>query len=110
MIIFADEKHRQLPNAGHVQSLVKGTVIDRSITKKSHRNLFAPQQFEAVSRTRRLQNARSDDSAGAHHSNFGCEQMHAASPPPRATRRSAIQFRKELLWREPLGQCVAVTA
>ena len=110
LIVFTDEQHRQFPNARQVEALVKGAVVDRAITKKRHGNPIALQQFETVARAGRLQNARADDAAGAHHSNFGREQMHAAAPAPRTPRGPAIQLREELLRFQSLGQRVAVAA
>ena len=73
LIVFADEQHRQVPDAGQVQPFVKGAVIGRPISEKSDRYLVGFEQFEAVSRPCSLQDAGPDDAACSHHSDFGAE-------------------------------------
>ena len=68
------------------------------------------QQLEAVARAGRLQDARPDDAAGAHHADFGREQVHAAAAAARAAGRAAEQLGDQLARRHALGQRVAVAA
>ena len=48
-------------------------------TELSNGDIVCLQNFEAVSAAARLQYARANDSTGAHHANFGSEQVHTAA-------------------------------
>ena len=110
LVVLADEEDRQLPDAGHVEPFVEGAVVDGSIAEKRDGHAIALQQHEAVSGAGRLEDAGPDDAAGAHHADFGGEEMHAAAASLRAAGGAAEELGEQLARREPLGQGMAVTA
>src|SRR5439155_22841423 len=64
----------------------------------------------AVARPRRLEDARPDDAAGAHHAHFRGEQVHAAAAAVRAAGLPAEQLGKKLPWRDAFRQRMPVAA
>ena len=110
LIVFADEQHRQLPDRGHVQPLVKGAVVHRPVAEKRDRDVVGLVQPKAIARAGGLQDAGANDAAGAHHSHLGREQMHAAAAAARAAGGTTVQLGDQLQRRHALGQSVAVAA
>ncbi len=75
---------------------MKGTVVDGAVAEEGHGDVIASLQLETVARAGRLENARADDAAGAHHAGFGSEEVHAAAAPlgtagcaPRSSAKSS---------------------
>ena len=110
LVVLADEEHRQLPDAGHVEPFVEGAVVDGAVAEERDGHLIGLQQLEAVSGPGGLKDAGADDAAGAHHADFGGEEMHAAAAALRAAGRAAEELGEQLPRREPLGQGMAVPA
>ena len=81
-VVLADEDGRQVPNGGHVDALVEGAVADRSVAEESHTDAVGLEQLEGIAGARSLQDAGTDDSAGAHHADFGRKEVHAAAAAP----------------------------
>ena len=109
LVVFADEKHRQLPDCRHVQPFVERAVIHGSVTEERDGHTFALQQHEAISGAGRLKDAWANDAAGAHHADVGGEEMHAAAAPLRAAGGAAEQLREQPPGCEPLRKSVTVT-
>ena len=82
LVVFTNEQNGKFPDARHVEPLVEGSVIHGTVSKKGDGDMVGLHQFEAVSTSTGLQNARADDPTCPHHSHFGREQMHA---PPAAS-------------------------
>ena len=95
---------------GQVQPFVERAVVDRPVAEERDRDAVRLQQLEAVARPGRLQDARADDAARAHHADFRREQVHAAAAAARAAGRPAEQLGDQLARRHALGQRVAVPA
>ena len=110
LIVFADEKDRELPDAGHVEAFVKGTVVDGAVAEEGDGHVIALQKHEAVAGAGGLEDAGPDDAAGAHHADFRGEEMHAAASSLRAAGGAAEQLGEQLAGCEPLGKGMAVTA
>jgi len=110
LVVLADEQHRQPPDARHVEPLVEGAVVDGPVAEERHRHALALEQLEAVTGPRRLQDARANDAARAHHADFRRKQVHAAAPAVRAAGLAAEQLRYQLARGNALGQRVAVAA
>ena len=72
-------------------------VVHRAVAEERHGHAVGLEQLEAVAGARRLQNARADDAAGAHHADLGGEQVHAAAAAARTAGRSAVQLGDQLL-------------
>lgn len=110
LVVLADKQNRKPPNAGHVQGFVERPVVDRAIAKEGDRHTIGLEHFETIARTRCLKNARADDSARTHHPNLRREEMHAPAASPGATGCTPEQFCDEFPRRQPLGQCVTMSA
>ena len=82
LVVLTNKQHRQLPDTGHVQPFVKGSVIHGTVPEKRDRHVIGFHQFETVSTTTGLKYTRTNDAAGSHHPDFRREQVHAAPSPP----------------------------
>ena len=109
-IVLADKQDRQSPNAGHVDSFVECTIVDRAVAEKSHGHLVGFEQAEAVTCAGGLQNAGAHDPAGSEHADLGREKVHAPASSARTAFGPTIEFRDQLERLHPLGQSVTVPA
>src|SRR6185437_4676294 len=82
LIVLADEQHRELPDAGHVQPFMEGAVVDGAVAEERDGHAIRLHEPEAVAGPRSLEDARPDDAAGPHQADLGGEEVHA---PPAAT-------------------------
>src|SRR5262249_30718503 len=57
LVVFANEEHRQLPQAGEIQALVERSVVHRTVAKERDRDSIGLQEAKAVRRSGRLENA-----------------------------------------------------
>ena len=89
---------------------MEGAVVDGPVAEEGHGHAVGLQQLEAVAGAGGLEDARADDAAGAHHADFGGEQVHAAAAAVRAAGLPAVQLGDQLPRRHALGQGVAVAA
>src|SRR5262249_29680514 len=104
------EEHGQFPNAGEVEAFVKRAVVYRAIAEKCDADVFRLEQLETVTRARSLQDARTDDAARAHHSNFRREEVHAPTASTGATCGATIEFGEKQPRIEAFAERVAVAA
>jgi hypothetical protein len=89
---------------------VKRAIIRCAIAEKGHTDILAAQQFKAIASASSLQDARADDSAGAHHAHLRREQMHTATAPLRAAGHAPKQLGHHGCRRHAFRQRVAVAA
>ena len=86
------------------------SVVDRSVAEERDGDIVCLQNLEAVSAAARLQDARADDTTGAHHPDLGSEQVHAAAASERDSGLPSEQLGDQLFRFQPLGQSVPVTS
>ena len=110
MIVFANEKHWQLPDAGHVQAFMERSVVHSSIAKERDGDVLLLENLETVTAAASLQDTGTDDPAGSHHADLGREQVHASAPASGTSRRSTEQLRHQLARWHPFGQSMTVAA
>ena len=103
MVVFADKKDRQFPDAGHIEPLMEGAIVNGSIPEKRHSHIVPAQQLETVATPAGLKNAGPDDTAGAHHPNLRLEQVHAAAAALGTSGLSAKQLCDQFLRLHTLG-------
>jgi hypothetical protein len=108
LVVLADEQHREPPDACHVQPFVKRAVVHRAIAEERDRHAVGLEQLEAVARARRLKNARTDNTAGAHQTNLGCEQVHAPAAAAGATGLASEKLGDKFNRCQSFGQRVAM--
>ena len=89
---------------------MEGAVVDGAVAEEGDGHLIGLEHLETVAGPGGLEDARADDSAGAHHAGFGSEQVHAAAASLRAAGRAAEELGKQLARRHALGQGVPVPA
>ncbi len=89
---------------------MESAIVHRAISEERHRHPVSLQQLETVTGPCGLQDARPDYAAGAHHPNFGREQVHAAPAAGRATGLAAIELGEQLARLQSFGQRVAMPA
>src|ERR1700722_47849 len=75
-IVLADVDDRQLPERGHVQRLVEGTLIDRSIAKEAQAHLVGASHFGGQAAARSQWNAASDNRGLSDDADALIGQMH----------------------------------
>ena len=72
--------------------------------------MIGAEQLEAVAGARALQDAGTDDAAGAHQADFGGEEVHAAAAPLGAAGRLAEELSRHRARADPFRQGVTVPA
>ncbi len=80
LVVLAHEDDRQLPDAGHVQTFVEGTVVHCAVAEEGDRNLIRLRELETIASPRGLEDARGNDAAGAHQADLRREQVHRSAP------------------------------
>ena len=73
---------------------MEGSVVDRAVAEEGNRDAIGSQQLETITCTGGLQDARANDSAGAHQSDFGGKQVHGSAAASRAAGAAAEEFNR----------------
>ncbi len=110
LIVLAEEQHRQLPDAGHVERFVERAVVDSAVSKKRRGHHAVPKDLRAVAAAAGLQQARTDDAAGPHHADLGGEEVHAAAASARTTGLASEQFGHQFARRHPFREGVPMSS
>ena len=76
LVVLAHEQHRQLPDARHVQAFVKRAVVRRAIAEESDTDIACLHDQGTIARAGGLQDAGTNDAAGAHHADLRRKEMH----------------------------------
>ena len=89
---------------------MEGAVGNRPVAKERHADLGDAQEFKGVAGTGGLEDAGTDDAAGAHHPHLRREKVHGTAAPLRAARGFAEKFGDQLLGWDAFGEGVTVAA
>src|ERR1039457_672621 len=78
-IVLADEQHRQLPELGPIEGLVKGALVDRSIAEEAGGNAVLSPVACSKGQADRYGELSTHNRITAHEIQTGVEQVHGAA-------------------------------
>jgi hypothetical protein len=93
LVVFADINTGQLPQLGHIQRLVKCTLVDCCFAKETKRDLIGAFVFRSKGNTGGQCDLAADNGVSAKKINFLVEHMHRPALALRATGCFSEEFR-----------------
>ena len=109
-VVFADEDHRQLPDRGQVQGLVKRADVGGAVAEEADGHPAVLLVLGRPGRARGDGQMRPDDGVAAHHAVFDAGEVHGTTLAAEKPARASHQLAEDADDRRAAGQRVVVAA
>jgi hypothetical protein len=109
-VVLAEIDDRQLPDGRHVQALVEGPLVARTIAEEAETNIVRPARPRTQPGTRRHRNSRADDPRLTQAADTEVGEMHRAPLPTADAVPAAEELGHQRTQRGALADGMAVGA